>query len=182
VFVEKERHSFGRFVLATNNMDLNPNSIFKYYKEMLKVRNCYRFIHDNELCITEPLFKNDERIKGVSCFISFIILISSLLEFMLRSGLKRNGATILNAVHKTTYFPTLSYVFDRFDTFCGILLNEKVTRIVNLIFPINGHTDLLTILGAFGDDYVNFYKYNSGDVPFDEAEFIVRNLYDGSDE
>jgi transposase len=176
LIIEKKIHTLGRFVLATNNMDLIPANILKYYNEKSKVENCFRFIKGNELMISEIILKNVEKNQGLYCFIALTMLISSLLELLLRSGLKQNGTTILNTTNKQTDNQTLLHAFKKFNDFNGILIYEKEIDSINLVLPIYGNTQLLTILKAFGDDYVNFYNYNSGYVPFHKAGFIIKNL------
>jgi transposase len=174
--VEKDRLSLGRFVLSTNMTQLSASECLKFYKEQSKVENCFRFIKSNDLRISDILLKKIERIQRLCCFMALIMLISALLELMLRDGLKKNATTISGYGNKQTDNPTLKFAFDKFKDFCCIISYQKSTDSVELMIPINAETEMLTILEAFGDSYLEFYNYISGKVLLNEAGYIINNF------
>jgi transposase len=180
--IEKEKLSLGRFVLATTQLQLTPLDILKYYKEKSKVENCLRFIQSNDLWFSEALLKNMERIQGLGCFISLITLISSVLELMLRDGLKRNCTTIKGYFNKQTNKPTLNFAFEKFRYFSGILVYDKESNSVKCSISTNRRSDMTTILEALGNQFYQFYNYNLDYIPLEKATFLLRNIcYVGSD-
>lgn len=61
ILAEKER--LGRFILASNDLSLDPETILEYYKNQAAVERGFRFLKDKSFRISEVYLKKPERIE-----------------------------------------------------------------------------------------------------------------------
>ncbi len=59
----EERKKLGRFVLASNKTDLEPEVMLSYYKGQQTVERGFRFLKDKSFHVSEVYLKNEERIE-----------------------------------------------------------------------------------------------------------------------
>jgi len=69
-----ERRKFGRFVLASNDVNLDPELMLNYYKGQQTVEHGFRFLKDKCFHVSEVYLKKEERIESL-CMIMVLSLL-----------------------------------------------------------------------------------------------------------
>ncbi len=64
--IMEARKNLGRFVLASNNTDLDPEVMLNYYKGQQSVERGFRFLKDKSFHVSEVYLKKEERIEALS--------------------------------------------------------------------------------------------------------------------
>jgi len=59
--LEKKKEKLGRFILATNDLELGGEEVLKYYKGQTRVERGFRFLKDRSFRISEVYLKKRER-------------------------------------------------------------------------------------------------------------------------
>jgi transposase len=132
--ITKQKNSCGRFILATNILDLTELEsleILKIYKQQQSTERGFRFIKD-PLFFADSLFvKNPERVETMMMLMGLCLLVYNLGQRQLRISLKTQKATVKNQLNKPTESPTLRWIFQCFQ---GIhfLITQGIQRILNL--------------------------------------------------
>ncbi|MDR2197958.1 MAG: IS1634 family transposase [Deltaproteobacteria bacterium] len=155
--VNRERLGVGRFILATNNLTLSAEEILTNYKNQAKVEKCFRHLKGKEMRISEILLKKPERIQGLCCFMSLVMLISSLLELKLRNGLKEKEKTISDNLGKPTSNPTLHLAFQLLETISGEIMYDKTIQQFYMQVRVVKSPEIIDILEQFGQEVLNMY-------------------------
>ena len=109
--VTSERQKLGRFVLASNDLDLDPETMLNYYKGQRTVERGFRFLKDKSFHVSEVSLKKEERIEALSMIMVLCLLIYSYAEWKLREKLKETGESVPNQLKKPTQKPTMRWVF-----------------------------------------------------------------------
>lgn len=60
--VRKEQELMGRFILASNDTTIDPDTCLQYYKEQSTVERGFRFMKGNTFHASEVYLKNEDRI------------------------------------------------------------------------------------------------------------------------
>jgi transposase len=152
--VQREKQKLGRFVLATNDLELLPDMILEYYKNQGTVERGFRFLKDKSFRVAEIFLKKNSRIQALAMIMVLCLFIYSMVEFRLRRELERSGETVISQTNKSTQKPTLKWVFflfRRVRAFSVIVDGNKIPRISNLT------DDLRKILALLGQPYEKFY-------------------------
>jgi transposase len=159
---DKEKLAFGRFILASNDLELSADEILRNYKEQGEVERGFRFLKSADFRTTEILLKNPGRIEAIASIASLALLLYSLLEQLVRKGLKENGETVPNQKNKPTDKPTLKWVFDLICTI-RIIYPESLLQEIHKFddkhkIDFRGRYHIaMPILKALGQEYVDFY-------------------------
>ena len=109
ILAEKEK--LGRFILASNDLSLDPETMLDYYKNQSAVEKGFRFLKDKSFRISEVYLKKPERIEALSMVMVLTLLIYSVAEWMIRTRLKERDEFVPNQVNKLTQNPTLKWIF-----------------------------------------------------------------------
>ncbi|AKB50706.1 Mobile element protein [Methanosarcina barkeri str. Wiesmoor] len=134
VILNEKEHQ-GRFVIASNDLNLDAKKMLDYYKNQSKVEKGFRFIKDKSFRVSEVYLKKPQRIEALSVVMVLTLMVYSVAEWKLRERLKETGETILDQVKKQTQKPTLKWVFIlmRGITEVKIEIDSKVvTQIANM--------------------------------------------------
>lgn len=153
-FIHQEIQKMGRFVLATNDLDLSPDTLLEYYKEQGVVERGFRFLKDKSFRVAEVFLKKNSRIQALAMIMVLCLFIYSMVEFRLRQALERTGETVISQTKKQTQRPTLKWVFflfRRVREFSVLVDDRCITKIANL------STDLRKILALLGPSYEKYY-------------------------
>ena len=94
--LDEGRKLFGRFVLASNEVDLDPEAMLNYYKGQQTVEHGFRFLKDKCFHVSEVYLKKEERIESLCMIMVLSLLIYSFAECRLREKLKETGQTVPN--------------------------------------------------------------------------------------
>jgi len=71
----------GRFVLATNDVDLEADTILKYYKGQQSVERGFRFLKDKSLRVAEVFLKKESRIEALSMIMVLCLFVYAAAEW-----------------------------------------------------------------------------------------------------
>ena len=150
----EERKRLGRFVLASNDIYLEPEVMLNYYKGQQTVERGFRFLKDKCFHVSEVFLKKEERIEALCMIMVLSLLIYSFAEWRLRERLKETGLTVPDQLNKPTQRPTMRWVFEMF---IGVILSVVVDRgrIIKII--VNLSALQTTILRLMGKDCENYY-------------------------
>lgn len=148
------RRNLGRFVLASNQVDLDPEVMLNYYKGQQAVERGFRFLKDKSFHVSEVYLKKEERIEALCMIMVLSLLIYSFAEWKLRQELKEKEQTIPNQINKPTQRPTMRWVFE---IFMGVIVSAVtdggtiIKTIVHLSDP------QITILELLGSECKKYY-------------------------
>jgi transposase len=150
--VEDAKHSLGKFILATNEMD-NQNlsaaaMLDNYTAQGISVERGFRFMKD-PLFFADSLFlKNPARIMALIMIMGLALLIFALGERQLRLALKQNSQTVPNQKREPTQSPTLRWIFQIFeglDVLSVVIDGHLVARKMLNLRPT--HLQIISLLG-----------------------------------
>ena len=153
-FIQQEKRNLGRFVLASNDPELSPDTLLGYYKGQGTVERGFRFLKDKSFRVSEVYLKKNSRIQALAMIMVLCLFIYSMVEFRLRQALERTGETVISQTKKQTQRPTLKWVFflfRRVREYSVVVEEKRITKISNL------SGDLMKILGLLGPPYEKYY-------------------------
>lgn len=146
--IRAEKEKLGRFILATNDRSLEPESMLDFYKQQSHVERMFRFLKDRSFRISEVYLKKPERIEALSMVMVLTLLVYSVLEYLIRNRMKEQGIFIPNQVRKPTQNPSLKWIFMKFAGVTvvsadidGIIhrqishVDESVAKIIGILGP-----------------------------------------------
>jgi transposase len=152
--VADAKSKLGRFILATNDLNLDHNTILSYYKGQQAVERGFRFLKDKSFRVAEVYLKKEERIEALAMIMVLTLMIYSVAEWMLRKRMLETGETIPNQLKKPTQKPTFKWIVF---LFMGVseatvwINGEMHQRIANL------NDDLIKIIRLLGQGCEKYY-------------------------
>lgn len=132
--IEQEKIRAGRFILATNVLDVNELSdeqVLQEYKNQQSTERGFRFLKDPMFFTDSVFLKNPERIEALAMVMGLCLLVYSLGQRALREALAKAKKSIKNQVGKPTTTPTLRWVFQCFQSI-HLLTVDGVKKITYL--------------------------------------------------
>lgn len=152
--IEREKLCLGRFVLATNDVDLDADTILKYYKGQQSVERGFRFLKDKSFRVAEVFLKKESRIEALSMLMVLCLFVYAAAEWYLRLKLKESGATVKNQLKKPVQNPTMKWIFTIFMRPAEVIfsVNSQSKR-----FIVNLEDETLDILKVMGPSFSNYY-------------------------
>jgi transposase len=133
--IERERAILGRFIVATNDLDLDPQTALTYYKGQYHVEKGFRFLKDKTFRVSEVFLKNIGRIQALAMIMVLCLYVYAVSEYKLRKSLKDANETVPSQTGKPTQKPTMRWVFFMFRRVRELSLRiegKVVTRVLNL--------------------------------------------------
>lgn len=152
--IKVERERLGRFILASNDLSLDAETILAYYKNQGAVERGFRFLKDRSFRISEVYLKKPERIEALSMVMVLTLLIYSLLEWKIRNKLKEQNEFVLNQVKKPVQNPTMKWIFMDFVGVVDMTVqigDEEYRQIANL------NENAVKIIGLLGKSCEKYY-------------------------
>jgi transposase len=153
-FHERAISLLGRFILASNDCDIDPETLLKYYKEQGSVERSFKFVKDSTFHAAEVYLKNENRIAALAMIMVLSLLVYSVAEYIMRALLKEKNATVRGVKNKQTNKPTMKrvfFLFRRVRQIDEIVENVLVRNIVNM------NPELPPILGLLGPPFEKYY-------------------------
>ena len=146
----------GRFVLATNDMSLDGETILKVYKEQSKAEKGFRFMKDPTLRVSDVFLKSKKRIMALMMIMVLTLLVYSVLDRILLQNLKEKNDVIRNIDRKEIKRPTMLLVFGMFQSIDYATFIEDG----EIIFQeITGLDDRINkILSILGSEFEEIYE------------------------
>jgi len=152
--VSKSKSKLGRFILATNDVDLDPNTILSYYKGQQSVERGFRFLKDKSFRVAEVYLKKEERIEALAMIMVLTLMIYSIAEWTIRKRMREAKETIPNQLKKPTQKPTFRWIAFLFMGVAEVTIwinGEMHTKIANL------NDNLIKIIRLLGQDCEKYY-------------------------
>ena len=152
--VQFERGCLGRFILATNVITLDSETILNHYKGQMLVEKGFRFLKDKSFRVAEVFLKSEKRIEALCMIMVLCLMIYSYTEWLLRTRLKEENETVLDQKRKPTSKPTMKWIYFKFRDIktCFIWVNNEIISIVHQLTE-----ERLKILKLLGADYEKYY-------------------------
>lgn len=132
--ITKQTRAAGRFILATNVLDINQLScdeMIAKYKEQQSSERGFAFLKDPLFFSDSVFLKSPERIEALALVMGLCLLVYSLGQRYLRSRLRRSNSTLKNQLGQPTINPTLRWIFQCFQS-VHLLQVATVKQISNL--------------------------------------------------
>ena len=151
--IQREKERLGRFILATNDCEIDPNTLLDWYKEQGAVERGFRFLKDNSFHISEIFLKNPDRIAAVSMLMVLSLMVYTVTQWQIREILREQKKTVRD-VKKQTAKPTtkrIYHLFRRVRQIEEITDSGKVCRILNYM------DELQDITRLFGPGVEKYY-------------------------
>jgi len=155
--LSNEREKLGRFVLASNDTDLDPEAMLNYYKGQQTVERGFRFLKDKCFHVSEVYLKKEERIEALCMIMVLSLLIYSFAEWRLREKLKETRQTVPNQLNKPTQRPTMRWVFE---IFMGVIQAVVTSGGKVIKVSVNLSSTQVMILKLLGRECENYYEMN----------------------
>jgi transposase len=154
------KNAKGRFILATNHLDLELLSdleVFQEYKKQSQVEGGFRFLKDPWFMIDSVFLKNPARIGALMMVMTLCLMVYNVSQFRLRELLKKNEDTLPNQVGKPTQNPTLRWVFRLMEGISVVHLALKGFKNKSSVFIANLDEVKRKIIGYFGSYALEIY-------------------------
>jgi transposase len=132
--VEAERRQAGRFILATNVLEVNllsPDEMIAKYKNQQSSERGFSFLKDPLLFTDSVFLKSPERIEALALIMGLCLLVYTLTQRQLRQILKQAQTAIKNQLGRLTERPTLRWIFQCFQA-VHLLQVDSVKQVANL--------------------------------------------------
>lgn len=152
--VENARQKLGRFVLASNDTGIDPDTLLQYYKGQQSVERGFRFLKDKQFRVAEVYLKKEERIEALAMIMVLCLLIYSFAECMIRKGLKQTGQFVPDQKGKPTQRPTLKWICFLFFGVAEVTVeirNEVHREIANL------KDSMIIVIRVLGNECEKYY-------------------------
>jgi len=141
-------------VLASNDLDLDLETMLNYYKGQQVVESGFRFLKDKSLHASEFFLKKEERIESLAMIMVLCLLIYSYAEWKLRRKLKEGGQSVPNQLKKSTQKPTMSWIFQLFMRVTLIIVTEG-QHVIRRQIDLSETQNL--VLNLLGQDLKKYY-------------------------
>jgi len=124
--IDTEFRRAGRFVLATNVIEVNElsnDAMLKEYKGQQSAERGFGFLKD-PLFFTDSVFlKSPERVEALAMLMGLCLLVYTLAQRQLRQALSQSHSAIKNQLGKLTERPTLRWIFQCFQSVHLLIVN-----------------------------------------------------------
>ncbi|MEA2034967.1 MAG: IS1634 family transposase [Euryarchaeota archaeon] len=150
---EKEMNKSGRFVLATNDTSIDPDTLLANYKNQIQVERGFRFLKDKSFLVSEVFLKKPERIEAPAMIMVLCLFVYAVAEFRIRKRLKDANQTVLNQKKKPTQLPTMKWIFFRFWRVREIILVTENTVLKKVVMMKDELWKICRLLGPECEKY-----------------------------
>lgn len=152
--INTEVLSAGRFIIATNVLDLNElsnDSMLSEYKAQQSCERGFAFLKDPLFFADSIFLKSPERIESLAMIMGLCLLVYTLAQRQIRTALRKSKSTINNQLGKPTDRPTLRWIFQWFQSIHLVKINNE-----KHISNWNQQRDF--ILNLLPDDCLAYYR------------------------
>lgn len=104
----------GRFILATNELDVENYSdakMLREYKEQQHVERGFRFLKDPWFMVDSIFLKSAKRIEALMMVMTLCLLVYNIGQYRLRKKLVEEDETLPNQLGKEVQNPTMKWIF-----------------------------------------------------------------------
>jgi len=132
------------FILASNDLELEPQDILDVYKNQFVVERGFRFIKSPEFLADSLYLKKPERIEALLFIMTLCLMVYASLERKIRTSLKDENEFFIDQKGKATQTPTTRWVFQTFIDIHLLSIGDTQQIVMNLK---EHHHTLLRVLG-----------------------------------
>jgi transposase len=132
------------FILASNDLDIEPEEIIDVYKNQFVVERGFRFIKSPEFLADSLYLKKPERIEALLFIMTLCLMVYASLERKIRTSLKDENEFFVDQKGKPTQTPTTRWVFQTFIDIHLLSIGDTQQIVMNLK---EYHRTLLRVLG-----------------------------------
>lgn len=154
----EEHYALGRFVLATNDLEMPADELLSNYKGQISVERGFRFLNDKSFAISEVFLKKIGRIEALGMLMVLMLAVYSLGEYQLRQRLAERNASVPNQLGKPTSKPTLKWVLTFFDGVDELYRHDPATDSVHCEGLINMTDRCWNVIELFGPVCEKYYR------------------------
>ena len=132
------------FILASNDLNIEPEEIIDVYKNQFVVERGFRFIKSPEFLADSLYIKKPERIEALLFIMTLCLMVYASLEMKIRTSLKDEDEFFIDQKGKPTQNPTTRWVFQTFLDIHILSIGNSEKIVMNLK---DYHHTLLRVLG-----------------------------------
>lgn len=132
------------FILASNDLEIEPEEIMDVYKNQFVVERGFRFIKSPEFLSDSLYIKKPERIEALLFIMTLCLMVYASLERKIRTSLKDENEFFIDQKGKPTQTPTTRWVFQSFIDIHLLSIQNTQKIVMNLK---EYHHTLLRVLG-----------------------------------
>lgn len=151
--IQKEQAIMGRFILASNDTTVDPNTCLEYYKEQNAVERGFRFIKGNSFHASEVYLENSNRVAALSMIMVLCLLVYSFTEWVIRETLKTEKKQIRDQKGKPTQRPSAKWLFFLFRRVRQIKEIDNSRIIVRILNFTDELKDIVRLIGPHVEKY-----------------------------
>ncbi|MCC5614710.1 IS1634 family transposase, partial [Nostoc sp. CHAB 5836] len=132
--IDIENRSAGRFIIATNVLEvkeLNHDEMIREYKAQQSCERGFGFLKDPLFFADSIFLKSPERIQALAMIMGLCLLVYTLAQRQLRAALSACNSTVKNQLGKSINNPTLRWIFQCFQSIHLVTYNQE-TDVSNL--------------------------------------------------
>lgn len=161
--IKKILNTKGRFILATNDLDVSSISdedMLNEYKQQQKVEGGFRFLKDPWFMVDSIFLKSPKRIEALMMVMTLTLMVYNVAQHKLREALKIQNETLPNQLNKPIQNPTMRWIFQLFEGVSIVQFYEQ-----NILKPVrsvisNLNAVRLKIIRLFGNTACRLYGIN----------------------
>jgi transposase len=160
VEIEKLLNRKGRFILATNDLDVDgykDEQILDEYKAQQDVEGGFRFLKDPWFMVDSIFLKLPRRIEALMMIMTLTLLVYNVGQYQLRQRLKAEKTSLPNQLGKQIQNPTLRWIF-QFMEGIGLVrfYNESLSQVIREVIS-NINAIRKKIIYLFGSTAAKIY-------------------------
>lgn len=156
--IEKAFRKKGRFIVATNDLELDDEAILKAYKTQQNVERGFRFLKDPMFFVDAIFLKKESRIMAMAMIMGLALLIYSLAEKKLRAAFEANNELFMDRYRKQTKRPTIRRVLQTWSGIHVLYLRQNDKLLEEEV--LNLRPENKQVLKLLGPQYQNIYSDN----------------------
>lgn len=149
--VQQLKNGLGRFILATNVLDLTELSnaeILKQYKGLSHVETGFKFIKNDAFELDNVFLKSQSRIGALMMVMTLCLLVYNFAQYELRMLLKAENDVLPNQVGKPILNPTAQWIFTLMASIAVVEIYDdgKLKSIITNVQPL--HEKIIAYFGV----------------------------------
>lgn len=156
---QPEQQQTGYFILATNEMSLDPLTLLTQYKTQQRVERGFRFLKSPEFLVDSFYIKKPQRIEALLMIMTLCLMVYCALEYRIRKVLDDNHQTFPNQAGKPISNPTARWVFACFHEIQVVRVHSLGQTFIANLKPHN-----VQLLDLLGESFWRYYRVNDSGI------------------
>lgn len=156
--IEKAFRKKGRFIVATNRLELKDEAILEGYKSQQNVERGFRFLKDPMFFVDAIFLKKESRIMAMAMIMGLALLVYSLAEKKLRTAFEANDELFMDRYRKPTKRPTIRRVLQTWSGIHVLYLKQDNKLLEEEVLNLRPENE--QVLRLLGPKYVRMYQDN----------------------